>query len=259
MPDEKCRFHTTGLSWAERAGLDGLRAVLVPEDRPRRNNFIHGIHTFGARRAFHFLAPNAFLMDFGCGSGRFTRFFAGLGCKVLGTEITKRMLERARRDCSGAKCSFVLTDGISIPVADGSLDAIWCCAVLRYSLFVPDPVYDKIAAEMFRVLRPGGIVANVEMYVDREPRVFLKDFESVGFTTRSVRVLQRYDGRLERFFGNCRWPQAWIPWMAQRCAQLRYHFDWPERAVTGLRDYLFVWEKPPANSRLYYHEKNKII
>ena len=154
------------------------------------------------------------------------------------------MIKAAARDGIPPNCYCCLTDGVLLPFRDQSVDIVWCCSVLRYSLLVVDPVYDKIAAEMFRVLRPGGLVCNVEMYVDQAPEIFVNDFERAGFVTTVMRVIQRDRAFLERAFVHHRLPTAWISSMARLCALLRYCFDDPKRQVTGLRDYLFVWEKP---------------
>jgi SAM-dependent methyltransferase len=186
------------------------------------------------------------LVDFGCGTGRFVRFFGERGCAVLGTEITPSMIAEAEAEGIPAGCRLCLTDGTSIPTPDASVDMIWCCAVLRYSLLVADPVYDRIAVEMFRALRPGGWVVNVQIYVEQPPGTFLMDFERAGFVTREVRILQRHGGRLERLLSHRLWPLACIPWTARLCARLRYRLDRPDRSVPGLRDYVFVWQKPPC-------------
>ena len=209
MPDEKSLFQTTGLSWSERASLGGLQAILM-QPNMRRNLFLHGVNTFGAKRALKYFPPNRRIIDFGCGTGRFTTFFALRQRHVLGTEVTPEMLERAKKECTEGSCEFALTDGTSLPCASASVDGIWCCSVLRYSLFVSNPAYDRIAKEMYRVLRPGAYVVNCEMYVDVPPGVFLQGFEDAGFETRNIFVLQRYGGRLERMLSHRLIPDRWI-------------------------------------------------
>jgi SAM-dependent methyltransferase len=244
MPDEKSLFQTAGPSWSERASLGGLNAVLAPGGSTRGNLFLQGIHILGAERALKHFPRDSAIIDFGCGTGRFTTFFAARQRRVLGTEVTPEMLERAKRECTEGSCEFALTDGVSLPCAPSSVDGVWCCGVLRYSLFVPNPAYDKIAKEMYRVLRPGAYVVNCEMYVDVPPGIFLKGFEDAGFETRNIDVLQRYGGRLERMLSHRRIPDRWITRSAFLSAFVRSHMDNPRRQVGGLRDYLFVWQKP---------------
>src|SRR5579871_6995356 len=195
MPDEKSLFQTSGPSWSERATLGGLRAVLAPSAPSRDNSFLHGVHSFGAMQALKYFPRDGFVIDFGCGTGRFANFFISHQRRVLATEVTPEMLERAKHEVHKGLCQFILTDGISLPSDSASVDGIWCCAVLRYSLFVPNSAYDEIAKEMYRVLRPGAYVVNCEMYVDVSPDVFLPGFENAGFETRSISILQRYNSR----------------------------------------------------------------
>jgi SAM-dependent methyltransferase len=244
MVDEKTRFHSVGLSWAERASLGGLEAVLSPTGPGRENLFLHAVHSFGAAQALSYFPSDSVIVDFGCGNGRFAQYFASKGRDVLGTEITLEMALDARKRCPADKCGFILTNGVSMPVNDNSIGGIWCCGVLRYSLLVEDPCYADIATEMFRVLRPGGHVVNCEMYVDVAPKCFISDFEQAGFRTRRVLVLNRYYGRLESRLKNRFIPSSCLRRSAAICAWLRSRFDDPNRPIQGLRDYLFVWQKP---------------
>lgn len=243
MPDEESLFQTKGLSWSERAPLGGLQAILM-QPNMRRNLFLHGVNTFAAEHALTYFPRNGNIIDFGCGTGRFTAFFASRQRRVLATEVTPEMLEQAKKECTEGSCEFTLTDGISLPCAATSVDGIWICSVLRYSLFVSNPVYDKIAKEMYRVLRPGAYVVNCEMYVDVPPEVFLQGFEEAGFETCKVVVLQRYGGRLERVLSHSLIPERWVTRSAALSAFARAHLDRPRRKKAGLRDYLFIWQKP---------------
>jgi len=243
MPDELTRFQTTGPSWAERAAYGELQAVLSPVASSRRNAFLDSVHQFAAHTVLKLAPHRGVLVDFGCGTGRFLRYFGKHGFSVVGTEITPEMLAQARNFGVPHDAKLIRTNGITIPLANSSVDVVWCCAVLRYSLFVASPVYRDIAQEMYRVLKPGGAVVNVEMYVDQPPQVFCRDFEAVGFATKQVRVLTRHNGRMESLSQSRRMPLLCVPTAGKITAALRSWFDNPVRANTGLRDYLFVWHK----------------
>jgi SAM-dependent methyltransferase len=249
MVDEKTRFHCDGLSWAERASLGGLEAVLSPTGSPRRNAWYHGINWYGAAQGLKYLPNDRYIIDFGCGNGRFMRYYASKGRHIVGTEITWEMVADAKTKCPDQSCQFVITDGISIPVRDNSIGGIWCCAVLRMSLLVSNPCYAEIAKEMFRVLRPGGYVVNSEMYVDVPAERFLDGFEQAGFRTRRVNVMHRDRRFLERCLSNRRIPERWLRYSAGLCAGFRSMFDHPNRAIEGLRDYYFVWQKPDGSNK----------
>jgi SAM-dependent methyltransferase len=238
------RFQTLGRTWAELARLGELNAVLSPMGSERTNRFLHSVHSFGARVALNVNPNRGVLVDFGCGTGRFVRFFGQNGFSVIGTDITLEMLAAAKRFGLHKGSTLVQTDGISIPVDAQSVDMVWVCGVLKFSLLVPDPAYKDIAEEMYRVLKPDGLVVSLEVHVDTPPEVFTYDFEQVGFRTKDIHVLQRYDGRLEKLFQSLPLPLWCVDAGGKLCAALRFRFDHPKRRRPGLRDYLFVWSKP---------------
>jgi hypothetical protein len=109
------------------------------------------------------------------------------------------------------------------------------------------PTYFEVAREMHRVLKPGGIVAQCEMFVDEHPEVFTRDFERAGFVSERISIVRRYTGRLEKL---CEWreairlPPVFVLSIAKTCANLRYWWDIPYNPGKDFRDYLFVWRKP---------------
>jgi ubiquinone/menaquinone biosynthesis C-methylase UbiE len=154
------------------------------------------------------------------------------------------MIEHTRQLGVPAGCELAHTDGIHIPAPSASVDLVWVCGVLRYSLNVPNPVYDQIAREMSRVLKPGGYVVNDEMYVEQPASDFTRDFEAAGFTTERTRVINRHYGRFEDFIEAGRLSERAVAPAARLTAFYHYHFDSAKRTRRGYRDYMFVWRKP---------------
>lgn len=108
------------------------------------------------------LEPGQRLLDLGCGEGRHT-LGAWLTAPVhaIGVDLALEDLQTAaaRRDeFQGADDrpapAFVRGDGLALPFADDSFDAVICSEVLEH---VPD--YEAVLAEIQRVLRPGGLLA----------------------------------------------------------------------------------------------------
>jgi SAM-dependent methyltransferase len=256
-------------SWSERAKSFGeLEAVCYAGGSERKNLMMHGACLVGAEKAVSLLRSKAIgqpvVVDFGCGTGRMIRFFDKHGCNVLGLDITEAMVEAARKIGLPSNSSAWHFNGLSIPKENESVDLIWVCAVLKYTLFPPgskcvhgmlpatepgcafEATYADIAREMFRVLKPGGLVVQYEMYVDADPDVFRHDFEDAGFRIEEIEVLRRDKGRLE---GLCEWgesfalPVSLVLFLGRSCAKLRYLFDAPERKIGDFRDYYFVWRK----------------
>lgn len=273
---------TSGMSWSERAQLGEMEAVCYAGGSERKNIMLHGAALVGAQKALRLAQKKGLrqlvVLDFGCGTGRMVRFFAMHGCSVLGVDITPEMVQAAQNHGIPRGSEVRHFDGLSVPMEDHSVDIVWVCGVLKYTLFPPGtgclhgyvqpkdgdsthtcggssigdgfiPTYDKIAKEFYRVLKPGAFVANYEMWIDARPEVFTSGFEQAGFVTEHVRVLRQYTGRLERL---CEWHDSYrlspgfVLFVARLCATLRYHLDDPGALGRGFCDKLFIWRKPEA-------------
>jgi ubiquinone/menaquinone biosynthesis C-methylase UbiE len=92
-------------------------------------------------------------LDFGCGPGVSTRFFARLGFEVIGIDINKDMLKEALSEPDGIP--FALINHGTLPFADDSFKLVSSIMVL---LEMPDLRTIKEAVnEIYRVLQPGGV------------------------------------------------------------------------------------------------------
>jgi SAM-dependent methyltransferase len=90
--------------------------------------------------------------DLGCGPGHVARFLADHGLDVLGIDLSPAMVEVARRLHGGR---FQVGDLLALDLADSSLAG----AVAFYSLIhVRRPEMQRAAAELHRVLAPGGVL-----------------------------------------------------------------------------------------------------
>lgn len=111
------------------------------------------------RRACRDLAPTgaATLLDVACGPGNFTSRLAqqlGDGGVAVGLDISEPMLTRAVADNNGPHTCYVRADALALPFDDGTFDAVCCFGALY---LMPEPL--RVAAEMARVLAPGGRIA----------------------------------------------------------------------------------------------------
>lgn len=99
------------------------------------------------------------MLDVGCGAGQIAIPAARAGVQVTGIDIATNLIEqaRARATKEGVSARFDDGDAEALPYDDASFDVV---VSLIGSMFAPRP--DLVAAEMKRVVRPGGriVMAN---------------------------------------------------------------------------------------------------
>jgi SAM-dependent methyltransferase len=95
-------------------------------------------------------------LDVGCGTGALTATVLAMAepAEVVGVDPAEGFLATARDRITDPRASFRLGDARELPVADGSFDAVVSGLALN---FVPQP--DRAAAEIARVVAPGGVTA----------------------------------------------------------------------------------------------------
>jgi SAM-dependent methyltransferase len=102
------------------------------------------------------IKPGTRLLDVGCGAGQLALIAARAGADVTGCDIATNWLEqaRARAEAEGLQITFEEGDAEALPYKDGEFDAV---VSLIGAMFAPRP--DRVAAELTRVCRPGGMIA----------------------------------------------------------------------------------------------------
>jgi len=125
-------------------------------------------------------------VDVGCGTGFVTSFELPLYKMVVATDISRRMLEVARKRLGRfGSLNLVLCDAEFLPIKDGVADLVSISSVLHH---LPKPF--NCLREVSRVLKKGGFV-----YVTREPsfqrfRRFFDFFD--GFVVQKLLRLMRF-------------------------------------------------------------------
>ena len=94
---------------------------------------------------------SATCLDIGCSAGFITAALAPLFGRTVGLDYDNVALQNAAR--SDLCLSFVCGDAMALPMANSSIDVIICAQVYEH---VPDD--ETLVAEMYRVLKPGGMV-----------------------------------------------------------------------------------------------------
>lgn len=98
-------------------------------------------------------ACNGLICDLGCGPGHVTEYLSRFNVKVIGLDLSSGILKEARARHS--KIIFLQGNMLNLPFAAAELTGI----IAFYSIIHFDETQVARAfAEMFRVLKPGGLV-----------------------------------------------------------------------------------------------------
>ena len=108
--------------------------------------FIHGLG----------IPAGSTVLDIATGTGNLAVPLGRAGCIVTGVDIAPNLLVQARERAAaeGLTVQFDEGDAEALPYADASFDAV---VTMFGAMFAPRP--EVVAAEMARVLKPGGLLA----------------------------------------------------------------------------------------------------
>lgn len=102
--------------WGRRAREGFLASGIDPADRRgHKNDYIDLLQKKALEEVLE-LKGDEVVLDFGCGSGRFSYWMAPKVKKVLGLEITPEMIDLAERNRTAENVEFLLYDGAHFPV-----------------------------------------------------------------------------------------------------------------------------------------------
>jgi SAM-dependent methyltransferase len=115
-------------------------------------------------------------LDVAAGTGNAAALAAAEGARAVASDFSPGQVERgrARTAAEGLDVDWVVADVEELPFDDGSFD---CVMSVFGAMFGPRP--DRVAAELFRVVRPGGTVG-------------LANWPNRGFQSEMFEVLDRY-------------------------------------------------------------------
>lgn len=106
------------------------------------------------------IPPAGRLLDFGCGSGRFTMLLSNLSSDYFGVDVSSSGIALARKRYPYHTFNEL---GSSMSLLYDCFDVVVCVFVLQH--MVADDDYQYWCAEFGRVLRPGGCI----VAIDRDP------------------------------------------------------------------------------------------
>ena len=94
------------------------------------------------------------VLDIGCAAGAEISMLRSLDFQVIGADLSEKMLGFARNRFLGDnRVAFVLANAEHLPMSSASVDHVLCLGMFE---FLSD--YSPALKEIWRVLRPGGVV-----------------------------------------------------------------------------------------------------
>jgi ubiquinone/menaquinone biosynthesis C-methylase UbiE len=154
---EACRRRRT------RRSRNYFESVAGDWERIRKSFFADRVASLAIEKL---LPRHLVLADIGCGTGSLTFELSRFAQKVIGIDLSKEMLRRAReiaREKEIRNVEFRRANALALPLDADSVDALFCVMVLH---FLPDP--ERAIAEFRRVTRPGGSVIVVDLVQHRQ-------------------------------------------------------------------------------------------
>ncbi|MGB5106600.1 MAG: class I SAM-dependent methyltransferase [Candidatus Zixiibacteriota bacterium] len=143
---------------AEKA-LAGRRSLRFTNTHNYEQYFSHQ-RCYSAVREFFGKIEGKSILDFACGTGWTSIYFARSGAKCYGIDISAKSIEVANKtaDLNGlqGKCEFCVAAGESLPYRDNTFDFIFGNAALHHVDLEMAP------EEIARVLKPGGKAAFID-------------------------------------------------------------------------------------------------
>lgn len=96
------------------------------------------------------------ILDIGCGNARDILHILKKGAQVVGVDISEGMVFEAQQELAKQGFGEVLLkvgDATRLDFSDGEFDKVLCSEVIEHI-----PAADKALSEMWRVLKPGGLL-----------------------------------------------------------------------------------------------------
>jgi len=93
-------------------------------------------------------------LEIGCGAGRLTKWLAEYFERVHAVDISKDVVDIARRHVPDDSVTFHVTDGLALPLPDSTVSAVLSTFVFQH--FDSPAIAREYLVEIGRVMRPGG-------------------------------------------------------------------------------------------------------
>jgi SAM-dependent methyltransferase len=232
------------VDWGKRAEKGFLGSGIDPKDRRgHKNDYIDLLQKMALEEALE-LNGDEIVLDFGCGSGRFSYWIAPRVKKVVGLEITPAMIDLAEKNRTVENVEFILYDGVHFPVLPYEVDFILSVWVLQY---MEGEILKRTVSELARYLKSGGRFYLIEQASDnpRRNRPRVEEYLET-FNASRLECLQYYPIRKGRWwllylirYGMI--PKKWFPQVAFRELERERKIG---KKISYYKDFLFLVRRP---------------
>ncbi len=166
------------------AEADRIRTVYAKRQDGVRYSWFNPGHTYmmvqRERRVLDLLGRHGFaeldskkILDVGCGIGQWILDFIKWGARpenITGTDLLADRIARAKHNCP-AGATLLVANAARMTFPDESFDLVVQSTV--FTSILDQAVRREVAAQMFRVLKPDGLILWYDYYLDnpRNPNV----------------------------------------------------------------------------------------
>jgi len=113
------------------------------------------------------IKPKSKLLDIGCGRGEFLKGFIDSGLKGYGVDRS----QSAKKYCPEAELFIADLEKEKLPFPDNYFDVVYSKSVIEH-FYYPE----KLVEEIYRVLKPGGMVITMCPAWEFNYRIYFEDF-----------------------------------------------------------------------------------
>jgi SAM-dependent methyltransferase len=232
------------VDWGKRAQKGFLASGIDPADRKGHKIFYIDLLQKMALEEVLELKGNEIVLDFGCGSGRFSYWIASKVREVIGLEDTPEMIQLAEENRKARNVEFMFYDGIHFPMLSSLFDIILSVGVLQY---MEGETLKRTVSELAQYLKKDGRFYLIEQASDnpKVDRPNIKEYLD-AFKESKLECLQQYPIRKGRWwmlylirYGLV--PQKWFSkiavWEINKNRK-------KEDKILYYKDYLFLLKRP---------------
>lgn len=204
-------LYSTQAYWdSKAAAFDNTAVSMWPNQALNR---LYEIEQISTVRRLADPIPGRCVLDLGCGTGRFSRWFALQGAKVKGVDFSRGSLDIAEKMSEGENPSYQHGSVFDLD-EEGIYDIVFIWGVLTVACRDKDELKDALV-KIRRSLRPGGFVLLLEpvhrgflhRVLDLDLHGFIAVMRQAGFDIKETKPMHFWPARLALAYIS--WP-AWI-------------------------------------------------